>query len=164
MRKIYFMILLSGILIVLTEPVISQEQLNINISSQPIWGPVGYDAVQYYYIPEIETYYNVLQQKFIYSENGKWITSSNLDYRFKNYNLYNAYKVVINKDRPYLNNNEYREKYASYKNHHGQLTIRDSRDSKYFVNKNHPQHDNWVKKQKHNHGKNESKDHENKQN
>ena len=150
------MILLAGILAVLTEPIISQVQLNINIDSQPVWGPVGYDAVQYYYIPEIETYYNVPQKKFIFYEKGKWITSSNLPNRFKNYNLYNGYKVVINKDRPYLYNKEYREKYGSFKTHHGQLTIRDSHDSKYYVNKNHPQHNNWLKKQKHNNGANKA--------
>jgi hypothetical protein len=43
----------------------------------------------------------------------------------------------------------YREKYSSYKGRHDQQPIRDSRDSKYFVNKNHPEHNNWVKQQKH---------------
>ena len=41
----------------------------------------------------------------------------------------------------------YREKYSSYKGRHDQEVIRDSHDSKYFVNKNHPQHKNWVKQQ-----------------
>lgn len=27
--------------------------VNINIGSQPAWGPVGYDYVDYYYMPDI---------------------------------------------------------------------------------------------------------------
>jgi hypothetical protein len=27
--------------------------------------------------------------------------------------------------------------------------IRDSHDPRYFVNKDHPEHDNWVKRQQH---------------
>lgn len=155
------MILLTGILIVLTDPIISQVQLEINVNSQPAWGPVGYDAVEYYFIPEIETYYSVSQQKFIFYEKGNWVTSSYLPYRFKDYNLYKAYKVVINKDKPYRYNKEHRVKYGSLKNRHDQIVIRDSRDSKYYANKNHPQHNNWMKKQ--NSGNNKGNNHENKE-
>lgn len=164
MRKIYFVILGIVLFIALTVSLKAQLQLEINIGTQPIWGPVGYDVVQYYYIPEIQTYYYVPEQKFIFYEEGNWITSSNLPNRLKNYNLYNAHKVVINKDKPYRYNREYREKYGSFKNHKGQLTIRDSRDSKYYVIKNHPEHNNWVKNEKHNNGNNKNKGHENKQN
>ena len=31
--------------------------VNINIGSQPEWGPRGYDYVEYYYLPDIEMYY-----------------------------------------------------------------------------------------------------------
>lgn len=27
---------------------------NINIGNQPLWGPVGYDYVDYYYMPDID--------------------------------------------------------------------------------------------------------------
>ena len=33
--------------------------LNINIGSQPAWGPAGYDYVEYYYLPDIDVYYYV---------------------------------------------------------------------------------------------------------
>jgi hypothetical protein len=38
---------------------------------------------------------------------------------------------------------------VSFKGRHDQHPIRDSHESKYFVNKNHPEHNNWVKQQKH---------------
>lgn len=40
--------------------------VNINIGSQPAWGPVGYDYVDYYYMPDIDCYYSVNQGLFFY--------------------------------------------------------------------------------------------------
>jgi hypothetical protein len=150
MRKINLTILIAAILMVFTLPTKAQVHLNINvdISSQPIWGPTGYDEVQYYYLPDIDVYYNVPEQRYIYQRKGHWITSSHLPYRYRNYDLYNGYKVVINENKPYMHDNDYRVKYASYKGRHDQQPIRDSKDSKYFVIKNHPEHSNWVKGQK----------------
>ena len=123
------------------------------IGSQPIWGPTGYDYVEYYYFPDIEVYYNVPKHRFIYFERGHWITRSSLPSRYRGYDLYHSYKVVVNEREPYLNHQTYKEKYSSYRDRHDQQPIRDSRDSKYFVNKNHPEHKNWVKQQKHDQGK-----------
>jgi hypothetical protein len=46
----------------------------------------------------------------------------------------------------------YRDKYATFKGRHDQGAIRDSRDEKYYVNPHHPEHENWVKQQKHGNG------------
>jgi hypothetical protein len=152
MKKIYIVALIAGILICFSMPSKAQTQINlsVNISSQPIWGPVGYDEVLYYYLPDIDVYYYVPKHRFIYLDRGRWIYSSNLPPRYRNYDLYKGYKVVINEHRPYLHDKEYMEKYSSYKNRHDQQPIRDSRDSKYFVIKDHPEHNNWVKQQKEN--------------
>jgi hypothetical protein len=48
----------------------AQVRVNINIGSQPVWGPVGYDHVDYYYLPDIETYYYVPTRQFVYF--NKW--------------------------------------------------------------------------------------------
>lgn len=154
MRKIYLSILIMGILIAFAAPVKAQISFNLGfgISSQPVWGPVGYDQAQYYYLPDIDVYYSVPQHRFFYQAKGRWISSSHLPRQYRNYDLYGGYKVVINEDRPYMHDQEYREKYSSYRNRHDQQAIRDSRDSKYFVNKNHPEHNNWVKQQGHDNG------------
>jgi hypothetical protein len=122
--------------------------LNFNVDRQPLWGPTGYDHVEYYYLPDIEVYYNVPQHRFFWNERGRWISGSSLPSRYRGHDLYNSYKVVVNEPTPYRNHKVYREKYASYKGRHDQQPIRDSRDSKYFVNPNHPEHNNWVKQQK----------------
>jgi hypothetical protein len=123
--------------------------LNFNLDNQPVWGPTGNDYVENYYLPDIEVYYNVPTHRFYYNEGGRWISRSSLPPRFGNYDLYNSYKVVLNEKQPWRNHETYRAKYSSYKGRHDQQVIRDSRDSKYFVNKNHPEHNNWMKQQKH---------------
>jgi hypothetical protein len=127
--------------------------LDFNIGSQPVWGPAGYDHVEYYYLPDIEVYYSVPQHKYFYYERGRWIGRSSLPSRYRGYDLYNSYKVVVNEPTPYRNHETYREKYSSFKGRHDQQPIRDSHDSKYFVNKNHPEHNNWLKQQKHENSK-----------
>jgi len=31
----------------------AQLNVNVNIGSQPLWGPTGYDHVNYYYLPGV---------------------------------------------------------------------------------------------------------------
>ena len=93
--------------------------LNFNIGTQPDWGPAGYDYAEYYYLPDIDVYYSVPQRQFIYFNDGRWVFASSLPYRYRSYNLYNSYKVVINEPRPYLHHNVYRAKYARYRGWNG---------------------------------------------
>jgi hypothetical protein len=126
-------IALSGVI-----PMSSSAQININIGSQPLWGPVGYDHVDYYYLPDMESYYYVPTREFIYSNNGKWVFSSSKPSAYSNYNLYNGYKVVINSPKPYLQFKEQKVKYAKFKSNHSQTVISRSNDPKYYVVKGHP--------------------------
>ncbi len=89
-------------------------QVNVNIGTAPQWGPAGYSNVRYYYLPDAETYYDVHTSQFIYLENGRWVHHSNLPGRYRNYNLYSGYKVVMvdyHGNSPYENHNSYKIKY-----------------------------------------------------
>ena len=121
----------------------AQIQASVNIGSQPIWGPIGYNYVENYYIPEIESYYNVPSRKFMCMINGNWITSSTLPSRYVKYDLFHGYKAVINEPNPYLHFNKHRVKYISFWNKRNQQPIRDSKEVKYFVNASHPLHSEW---------------------
>ena len=115
--------------------------LNINIGSQPVWGPVGYDYVEYYYLPDIEAYYYVPGQQFVFFSNGRWVFSAYLPAVYRNYNLYSGYKVVINQPRAYQYFNSHKIKYAGFKGKgNKQIVIRNSNDPKYYVVKGHPKH------------------------
>ena len=52
----------------------------VNISSQPLWGPVGYDYVEYYYLPDLEVYYYVPAHQWVYLNGGRWIFATSLPY------------------------------------------------------------------------------------
>jgi hypothetical protein len=109
----------------------AQISLSINIGSQPEWGPVGYDHADYYYMPDIDTYYDVPAHQYVYLENNSWVRRASLPARYSNYNVYNGYKVVVNERNPWTRNDVYRAKYANYTGRTGQTIIRDSRDVKY---------------------------------
>lgn len=115
--------LISGIIILSTQSSKAQVSVNINLGLQPAWGPAGYDYVEYYYLPDIEAYYYVPRRQFIYLERGNWVYRSALPARYRSYNLYNGYKVVINSPRPYQYFSSHKAKYARYKGYNGKQTI-----------------------------------------
>jgi len=118
--------------------------LNLNIGSQPEWGPTGYDHADYYYFPDIDAYYNVSGHQYVYFNNNAWITANSLPPRYGNFDIYHSYKVVLNQPQPWRNAASIRAKYAGYKGRHDQVVIRDSRDKKY---QNH-----WHGDDNHGHG------------
>jgi hypothetical protein len=100
--------------------------VNINIGSQPQWGPVGYDHVDYYYMPDIDVYYSVPRQQYIYLDGGRWVFGAALPERCRSYDIYRGYKVVVNEPEPYRHCEVYRERYGKYKENYGQqVAIRD---------------------------------------
>ena len=145
------MVLLLAAGSVISKPAAAQVSVNINIGSQPTWGPVGYDYVEYYYLPDIETYYYVPKRQFVYLSNGRWVFVTSLPARYRSYNLYNGYKVVINEPRPYLKFKTHKVTYAKYKGNNGrQVIIRNSNDPKYYVVKGHPKYNDGGNKSKSN--------------
>lgn len=121
----------------------AQVSFSINIGSQPIWGPTGYDYVEYYYIPDIDAYYDVNTDTYIYLSRGSWIHSHYLPSHYRNVDLYRIHKVVINEPRPWLHHQKHWSLYRSYRGRHDQLPIRDSRDHRYYANPHHPHHNEW---------------------
>ncbi len=122
--------------------------IRANIGSQPVWGPVGYDRADYYYMPDIDVFYNVQSRQYVYQDRGRWIFVYTLPMQYRYYDLNNGYKVVINNDpRPYRNADNYRSRYSQYKGNHGQEAIRNSHDSRYYQIKGHPEHNNWQQEQ-----------------
>jgi len=93
----------------------AQISVNVNVGTPPQWGPAGYNDVQYYYLPDIEAYYDVPSSKFIYYSGGTWVRRATLPSRYRTYDLYNGYKVVMTDYRgnsPYAHFKEHKVKYA----------------------------------------------------
>ncbi|HTI09650.1 MAG TPA: hypothetical protein VL832_13870 [Puia sp.] len=116
--------------------------LDINIGTQPVWGPTGYDHAEYYYLPQYDVYYDVPRRRYIYWEGGRQVFAPSLPPRY-HADLYRTYKVVLNEPRPYLHHDEHFRRYAGYREHHDQVVIRDSHEPKYWENKDHPEHNKW---------------------
>lgn len=104
----------------------AQVSVSVNIGAQPMWGPAGYESVDYYYLPDIECYYYVPRRQFVYLNGPNWEFSYNLPARYSGYDLYGGYKVVCNGPRPYSHFSYDRVTYARYRGYRGhQPVIRD---------------------------------------
>ena len=146
MRLLLFAV--AGALLAVTADAQLRITMNMNVDRQPVWGPTGYDHVEFYYLPDIEAYYNVPQRRFYYPDHGRWLSGTTLPSEYRGFDLYTAYKVVVNEPTPYRNHATYKKQYAGFKGRRDQSAIRDSRDPKYFVNGKHPEHNSWAKQQR----------------
>lgn len=103
-----------GIVLFFSTAVKSQISVNVNIGSPPMWGPVGYTDIRYYYLPDIEAYYDIETAMFFYFGGGVWIQRAYLPDYYSHYDLYNGYKVVITDYRgsePYIHFHDHKVKY-----------------------------------------------------
>lgn len=134
----------------------SMELSAQNINKQPAWGPVGYDTANYYYLPDLNIYYDVANTLFYYLTGGTWVSTRYLPEKYKSYDLYSIYKVVINNEsNPWNNNKNHKKQYKTYKNDKTQTAIRYSSDSKYSTSKGNTS--SWVDSNRGNRSSNNKK-------
>ncbi len=118
----------------------------INIEIQPSWGPVGYDYAEFYYIPELNVYYDVANGLYYYYASRRWIGAPYLPVRYKRYDLHSMYKVVLNGDpHPWLSNRYHRRDYRHFINDRTQTPIRHTTDPRYEAPRRNTQP--WVNNQ-----------------
>jgi len=117
-------------------PAKAQVNVSINIGSQPQWGPSGYNHVDYYYLPDVQSYYYVPTRKFIYLNGNNWVHSTYLPGRYRNYDLYRGRKVVINSPRPYLRHNSYRTRYVGHYNNRTRYVNHNNNRTRYVSRNN----------------------------
>lgn len=113
-------------------PAEAQVRVNVNIDLQPKWGPSGYNHVDYYYLPEIQSYYYVPTRQFIYLERNRWVHRKSLPSRYRNYNLYQGRKIIVNEPRPYLKHqgNDHRYVAKHYKSKPSKYNKHDKKGKK----------------------------------
>lgn len=116
--------------------------VNINLDKQPSWGPSGYDYAEFYYMPDLNIYYDVINSLFYYYSGGAWTSNQYLPYGYRKYDFYNMYKVVINERQPWLNNKTHKKSYSHYKGDKTQEPIRFSNNTKYNTSKDNNRR--WV--------------------
>jgi len=132
-RLVYLSVFILGLF--LANPGHAQVSIHINIGSQPAWGPAGFDYARYYYLPALDMYYDVINQRYVYWDGYYWASRASLPVAYNNVNLYSLYKVVLNDANPWNYHAIHHIKYAPYANHYNQLNIRDYRYANTYVSK-----------------------------
>lgn len=85
----------------------------------PQWAPDYYPGVRYYYIPDIEVYYDLSLREFVYLSNGRWMYSRVLPLVYSYYDLYSGFVVVLNRNVycPWMHHQFYVSNYPRYYYH-----------------------------------------------
>lgn len=107
-------VLLSGC----STPTVAQKvavSINVNL---PSWAPYYDNAnlVRYYYFPDIECYYDVMNREFIYMEDGEWMFGRSLPPVYRWFDLDNCFIVALNSRvyEPWRHFNYYVSHYPRY--------------------------------------------------
>ena len=142
-------LLAVGIILLVSSTTQAQFSVNLNIGTAPSWGPSGYSQAEYYYLPDVQAYFDIRASQFIYFGQGRWVRSRYLPRQYRNYDFNSGYKVVLNDyhgNRPYTNFRHDRKRY--YKGYRGgnQRTVGHNRDNHRYSSKrnvvNHRSSDN----------------------
>ena len=119
-------VLTSFLLLSACTPVVYEQTTNVPppppqaqvVYVAPGWAPPygNVQQVQYYFLPDIDVYYNVYTQQFVYNDGYSWIYVQNLPPAYSAYDLNSAYVVFLDQNTrsPWLNNQVYVEHYPRY--------------------------------------------------
>lgn len=82
----------------------------------PQWGPYYSDGTRYYYLPDIESYYDLYTQEFIFLNQAQWIYSPYLPSIYPDFNLNNSFVVVVNSNiyQPWMHHQYYVSHFPRY--------------------------------------------------
>lgn len=104
-----------GIAFFLASAMQAQVSFSVSVGSPPRWAPSGYNDVRWYYLPDVEAYYDVHSSVFVYFNGRNWVRSAYLPERYRSYDLYHGRKVVLKKyhgNAPYTYHEVVRSRYG----------------------------------------------------
>ena len=127
MKKIVFFGLL---LMLVIPPIHAQIHVNVNIGT-PSWGPPATNE-NYYYLPDIDSYYDIRSAQFIYLSSGIWIRNKRLPSRYSNYNLQRGNVVLL----PYYAGKSPYSHYSNHKKNYNNRAYKDDRHPSNSYKKN----------------------------
>jgi hypothetical protein len=89
--------------VVATLPLVTRAQVYARTPAAPPppWAPPGHARAQYYYLPDLQVYYDVPAASFLLPHRGHWIALRQLPPAYRSYDLYAAPKVVLDYYGPY---------------------------------------------------------------
>ena len=125
--------LLLGIALMIGIGTQAQISVQVNLGTPPVWAPADRVETQYYYLPEVDAYYDVPSERFIYISNGAWIRSVKLPYRYRNYNLRQGKVIYLTDYRgnsPYQYHKKHKIKYVTINRPNREFYDRDEHHDK----------------------------------
>jgi len=115
-RKISFAIIIAAALSSL-QSCGPASYVSVGVQYQnPSWAPPYYSGVRYYYLPDIEAYYDLSNRDFAYMDNGQWLFSPVLPSMYSGYDLSNGFVVALNFGvfQPWMHHQYYVSHYPRY--------------------------------------------------
>lgn len=106
-------ITLAASILMFTLQASAQFSVSINLGSRPQYYDRYENQVSYYYLPEIEAYYDVNSAVFIYNGPRGWVRTTYLPEYCRDYVVNRGYRVAVSyRGRsPYVNFNSDRQRY-----------------------------------------------------
>jgi len=92
----------------------------------------------------------VPKHQYVYQQGNRWVFAASLPARYHDFDLYHSYKVVENEPRPYMHHDADKVKYENQRSQRSGR-YQDSHEEKYYVIKDHPEHNKWAKQHEHDH-------------
>jgi len=82
----------------------------------PQWAPPYYSGARYYYLPDMELYYDLGTREYIFLMDGQWNYSPYVPAMYRNYDLDNCFSVVLSVEvyKPWLHHQYYISHYPRY--------------------------------------------------
>lgn len=82
----------------------------------PQWAPPYYQGVRYYYLPDIEAYYDLSSRQFVYLSNGRWYDSSECPSIYAGFDLNDCFAIALNVNvyQPWMHHQYYVSHYPRY--------------------------------------------------
>jgi len=74
--------------------------------------PAAFDGDDdYYYLPDVDAYYNVNDQCYFYNNGGAWVSAAYLPGAYRDYDWRSVRHYEVRAPRPYLHNDFYRTRF-----------------------------------------------------
>ena len=107
-------ITLAASILMFTLQTNAQFSVSVNLGLRPQYHNRYENRVSYYYLPEIEAYYDVNSAVYIYNGPRGWVRTTYLPEYCRNYDVNRGYKVAVNYNgrEPYVNFNYDRQRYT----------------------------------------------------
>jgi hypothetical protein len=105
----------------------SKAQVSVSLNVGNWTPPTEYEDVNYYYLPDVDSYYYVPTHQYIYQSGGRWVFRNSLPPRYGSYNINNGYKIAVNRERAYRYYDYDRRHYGRYRGASAnQVIVRDN--------------------------------------